>query len=243
VVSKDQPCIAAQQLTQLQLKVDQTQVKIRAARETAVGQSKVFEEELKDQLNQLKTVKEYKNRLTIVSPIDGRLVAPGIETMAGQWISPGEQKPLAMVVDNDMLIAYAVVNQGDVQLLTNAKDTDANGVGYKTSVRFAGDIATTLEPIETRLGSAAVSNVSILPIVPQHRMSCPLTPQLRTARRPASISARVSLSSTMSRVPSRPRAIPGAPWHHAMANRLPSSTPPPRRSGQLSDSTSNTARS
>jgi putative peptide zinc metalloprotease protein len=98
---------------------------------------------LKNQQSSLDLLNKQKEDLNIKSSIKGRLIAPTMHNRIGAFLSPSEQRPVGMVASNEQLVGYALVDQGEVELIRAAEARAAiNGdkAPYKTEVRMVGDL-------------------------------------------------------------------------------------------------------
>ncbi|HQY87265.1 MAG TPA: HlyD family efflux transporter periplasmic adaptor subunit, partial [Tepidisphaeraceae bacterium] len=118
-------------VSQLEARLRGAQVRLSAAMASDVSQVGPIRDEIKAITEQYNTTKKQFDELTIRAPIDGKLVAPGIENMGGAWLEAG--KPIAQVIDDRELTVFAAVRQNDHERI------EASGKQYRTQVRFASD--------------------------------------------------------------------------------------------------------
>lgn len=114
------------------------------------------QELLKNQQSSLDLLNKQKEDLTIKASIAGRLIAPLLHNKIGAFLSPGQPQPFAMVASNEELVGYALVEQGEVELIRAAEArAAAKGikVPYVTEVRMVGDLREDyiLKPISASL--------------------------------------------------------------------------------------------
>lgn len=132
----------------------------------ASGRS-IFEPPRDAAVKRLAMLTDRRETLVIRAPIDGELVAPQLQDMAGRFIPRGQE--LAMVQRTDKLAARVVLPQEDIEpvvkqaFMTGSKDPDAP---RRVEVRMSSDISAFLPAISVRkipaarehLPSAAVSH-------------------------------------------------------------------------------------
>ena len=96
-----------------------------------------------------------KAALTLRSPIDGRLIAPMIDNTPGQYLKTGQE--VATVDQRGNLIAYAVIDQADAQLLMSQ---GLSQHAMDTEVRLASaPAADPMYALSTQLSPAATDKV------------------------------------------------------------------------------------
>jgi multidrug resistance efflux pump len=148
------------------------EVQLRASQSDDPVSAKSIAQQLAVQQSELARATQRRDELTIRSPIDGQFVAPTIELQQGRFVSPGDPSPLAIVAKTEQLIGYAVINQGEIELIRNAQrkanatpDSRETEKGYKTELRLVSDVAWTssggkaIPPIHTALAPAGSRDV------------------------------------------------------------------------------------
>lgn len=91
----------------------------------------------------LDLLKRQKEDLVIKANIAGRLIAPEMHNRIGAFLNPGEPRPVAMVASNEELVGYALVDQGEVEILRAAErraKAEGDPTPYTTEVRMVGDL-------------------------------------------------------------------------------------------------------
>jgi multidrug resistance efflux pump len=81
--------------------------------------------------SKIRDLERQKSELTITTPIAGRLVAPQLSTMQGQYVKRGEE--IATVMTFDRLLVKAAIQQRDVELVQQSSEPH-------TEIRLAGGI-------------------------------------------------------------------------------------------------------
>jgi putative peptide zinc metalloprotease protein len=141
---------------QLVAQMDRIKVQMRAAEQSDPAVAMAAKQQLDGLTKQLEIVGQQMKDLTIVSPIDGTLVAPNLIGLTGTYLErtgernasqQGQQgpQPIAQIYATDQLVAYAIINQKDAQLLTEA--TEAGGKQkFHAHVRLASNPGVNLKP-------------------------------------------------------------------------------------------------
>lgn len=121
---------------QLALTMDQAQ---RISEEKAIAALK----------KSLKALREYEASLVVIAPFDGRLIAPSIHLMPGQYLERG--KEFGILVTLDKLEARAVIDQGNAHYVDlidqRAREMSADEVNTFTEIRLSGDMEKVIHPI------------------------------------------------------------------------------------------------
>jgi putative peptide zinc metalloprotease protein len=91
--------------------------------------------------------------LTIRAPIDGRLVAPGLEDLAGRFLP--ERTEVAMVAAMDQLVVRSVLQQSDAELATMVPRDQ-----WRPEVRLAGASDQVLKAVKVELIQGAQQEVA-----------------------------------------------------------------------------------
>ncbi len=135
-------------IQRLTAQVERVQGELRIAGQEDPAATRTSQAELDDLQSRLAYAKSQKDKLTIRAPISGYIVAPQLASMPGQWIGPENKDPIGSIFTSDKLVAVAVVDQRDFELLSNT-------TAYETKLRLAGDLESTLDPIVSRPAAAA----------------------------------------------------------------------------------------
>ncbi len=140
----------------LSSKIKQTQAKLQMAelrRQQAITtdqvQRLIEEEQIKALREQLDALREHEASLVIKAPFAGRLIAPNLHTLPGQFLERG--KEFAILVTMDKLEARAIIDQNDAHYLdvfeTRAKQMPADEPDMQTQIRLSGAVQEVIHPI------------------------------------------------------------------------------------------------
>jgi multidrug efflux pump subunit AcrA (membrane-fusion protein) len=149
------------------------EVQLRASQTDDPVSARSVAQELEVQRSELTRASERMEELTIRSPIDGQFIAPTIDQQQGRFVAPGDPTPLAIVARTEKLIGYAVINQGEIELIRSAQrkagatpQSREEAKGYRTEVRLVSDVGWTMAkdnkpivPIQTALAPAGTRDV------------------------------------------------------------------------------------
>ena len=136
------------QRAQYQAEIRRSEAKLQAS--MATGDPSFHADQLEVALNKdrLKDVEERIGRLTVTAPRAGRIVAPEIQNLQGQYLTRSFQ--LAQITDDSALEAFVIIDMRDQ---TKLKRDDH----VKTEVRVTGDVTRTLVALDKpRLGVASI---------------------------------------------------------------------------------------
>jgi putative peptide zinc metalloprotease protein len=119
-------------LAELKSKLQASQYRMHAARASDnQAQAQIELLNVASTKKELDDVQRRVDELTIKSPIDGYLVAPDIDQMAGRYLNVGDE--ICTVQETDQLRMRGTIDQDDVQLITENRSA-------KTEVRMVGQI-------------------------------------------------------------------------------------------------------
>jgi putative peptide zinc metalloprotease protein len=123
-------------------------------------------QQLNVQRSELARSIQRRDDLIIKAPIAGQFVAPSIAQQVGRYVSPGEQQPLGIVSNTTHLIGYAMINQGEIELIKSAENrAGASQKGYTTQLRLVSDVGWLtsdghpISPLDSRLVPGSVHEV------------------------------------------------------------------------------------
>ena len=142
----------ATNLVKAQAAVTGYEVELRAAESDTPARAATAQQRLTVAQGEVRRLEDMIGKLTIRAGKDGRIVAPRIETRLGSWIGiTTPDQPLGEVARAERLVGYAMIDQGDVELLSDAQHRALGGKtehpnGYQTMVRFVGDLTQELRP-------------------------------------------------------------------------------------------------
>ncbi len=91
----------------------------------------IFKDSIDAEVKEIKSLNEYKENLTLRAKIPGRLIAPDLHNMKGQFLHEGQE--VAEVAQPRELIVHTLMEQKDKQLVVSQ-------AVFKTEVRMAGDV-------------------------------------------------------------------------------------------------------
>ena len=154
------------EITKLNALVRGLEVQLTAAQADDPVLASSVSQQLNVQQSELKRASQRRDDLTLRAPIDGQFVAPAIAQQIGRFVSPGEPQPLAIVSRVDDLIGYAVIDQGEIELIRAAQrragatpDSPEHAKGYTTSVRLVSNVVEEVQPGQTKLIPSAIREV------------------------------------------------------------------------------------
>ena len=98
-----------------------------------------------------------KKDLTVVAPIDGRLIAPEMDELKDKFLHRGQQ--IATVAQTHQLLVRTLLEQKESQMVLSHKNDDPKG-WIPTEIRMAGDIQTVLKGGEPLPMGAATRDVA-----------------------------------------------------------------------------------
>jgi len=97
--------------------------------------SEIYQGSIDAEEDEIKSLSEDKDKLTIRARIPGKLIAPDLLNLQGKFLPNGEQ--VAEVAQSRELIVHTLMEQKDKQLVVNQSV-------FKTEIRMAGDIGSIL---------------------------------------------------------------------------------------------------
>jgi len=100
--------------------VEGQEVRARAALRDGPGMAQIERERLADLSGQRDEIKRRLDKLILVAPVSGTVVAPNLHLAMGQYLQPG-MEPLARVVEDGQLVVRGLIAPGDEQLLQAAQ--------------------------------------------------------------------------------------------------------------------------
>ena len=152
----------------LEAQVAQLEAQLRgltAKRDLAIKDSQshrlMFEEQMKAVQEQLNTLRERRDKLTVKAEMDGLLIAPRLRDLPGSYLKKGSQ--VAMVASLDRLVVYAMLDQNDAHMIYQRRleQPDATTARVRLVSRkgdeLTGDIDNRVPVIVNRLRSRALS--------------------------------------------------------------------------------------
>lgn len=117
------------------------------------AQRQIDEMEIAANRKKLADAKRRQDDLTIRAPMDGRLVAPGLQDLAGRFLP--ERTEVAMVAVMDKLVVRSVLQQSDAELATMVPKEQ-----WRPEVRLAGASDQVLEASDVELIQGAQQEVA-----------------------------------------------------------------------------------
>src|SRR3954469_5802215 len=139
------------QVAQYQSQVDATLVQLRGARENDPLAMQTLSEKLAVWQKLLSEAEKRRNRLTVVAPLDGQLIAPDIHDMTGRHLREGQEA--AVVADMNELEVVTLVEQRDSAQVINYVQGSGD---FKTEIRPAGRLDKVLNGVSIQNRGATV---------------------------------------------------------------------------------------
>jgi putative peptide zinc metalloprotease protein len=136
------------EIAQLEQQIAGVRAAVRQALATDDVQRQIHEEHLAALQEQLDRRRQEFDDLTIRAPFTGRLIAPHITDLHGQYLRKEEGRPIATVATLDEMIIRAVVDQRDYLLAVQKTDPHPQ-------VRLAGLVSKVLRGRDTQVINAA----------------------------------------------------------------------------------------
>jgi putative peptide zinc metalloprotease protein len=128
------------QIAAYRAQVEATLVQYRGAQDSDPLSQKVLGEKLDVWRKLLADAEARRRELTVVAPIDGQLVAPGLHEMPGRYLAQGQEA--AMVADMREVEVVTLVEQRDSEQVIGYVQS---GGKFKTEVRPAGNVQKVLD--------------------------------------------------------------------------------------------------